>query len=296
MPLGTIAYFSMEIALENRIPTYSGGLGVLAGDTLRAAADLALPMVGVSLLHRQGYFVQRLDADGTQHEESVFSSRTAATFEPDRFTIGFARRATAYKRPGLLLANPARLHRLAAARGRLQVVFAGKAHPQDTEGKRLIQEVVSRGAQLAPDVTIVYLPEYDLELARQVVAGVELWLNTPKAPLEASGTSGMKAAHNGVPSLSVLDGWWLDGHVEGVTGWSIGRRDDPCEATDDDDAQHLYEALERTVLPLYTERPADWAEVMRLTIAMNASFFNAHRMLQEYVIHAYQDRNDAEPL
>ena len=558
-----IAYFSMEIALENGIPTYSGGLGVLAGDTLRAAADLGVPMVGVTLLHRQGHFTQRLDVDGTQREEPVawsitdrlestdgvcsvqvegrdvtvrawrylirgvmgdtvpvflldtdipgnepnhrrltdrlyggdaryrlcqelilgaggvrmlralgyvriaryhmneghaallalellgeeeahtgeppheaieavkrrcvftthtpvpaghdqfdlglaravlgpsrvevlqtlkccdstlnltlvglelshyvngvtrrhgevsrsmfpgypigsitngvhsptwtappfaalydrclpdwrrdsFSlryalevpvsaiqeahreakaqlvevvrARTRVSFEPERFTIGFARRATAYKRPMLLLRDPDRLRRLAAAHGPLQVVFAGKAHPHDAEGKRLIREIVSHGERLAPDVRIAYLPDYDLELARDVVAGVDLWLNTPKPPLEASGTSGMKAAHNGVPSLSILDGWWLDGHVEGITGWSIGRRDRPSEATDEDDAGHLYEALEHTIVPLYTDRPAAWAEVMRLTIALNASFFNAQRMLQEYMIHAYQGQNHA---
>ncbi len=563
---GMIAYFSMEIALDNRIPTYSGGLGVLAGDTLRAAADLEVPMVGVTLLHRQGHFTQRLDADGTQHEELVtwsvadrlepregvcsvevegrdvmvrawrylirgvtgatvpvflldtdipgndpldrrltdrlyggdahyrlcqelilgaggvrmlralgysrvsryhmneghaallalellaeeeahtgeppheaidrvkqrcvftthtpvpaghdqfelplaravlgpsriqvlqtlkccdtvlnltlvalelshyvngvtrrhgevsrsmfpgypigsitngvhsttwtappfaalydryipdwrrdsfalryalgipvaaiqsahraakeqlvrtVNERTSVPLDPERFTLGFARRTTAYKRPTLLLRDPGRLRRLAAARGPLQVVFAGKAHPQDVEGKRLIQEIVSRGIQLAPDIRIAYLPDYDLDLARQVTAGVDLWLNTPRPPLEASGTSGMKAAHNGVPSLSVLDGWWLDGHVEGVTGWSIGRRDGgTSEAADDDDARHLYETLEQTILPLHADRPASWAEVMRLTIALNASFFNAHRMLQEYVIHAYQDQNHAGP-
>ena len=565
MTEGVIAYFSMEIALESHIPTYSGGLGVLAGDTLRAAADLEVPMVGVTLLHRQGYFSQRLEADGTQREELVawsvadrlesregvcsveiggrdvmvrawrylirgvtgatvpvflldtdipgndpsdrgltdrlyggdaryrlcqelilgaggvrmlralgytrvaryhmneghaallalellaeeeahtgeptheaiervkqrcvftthtpvpaghdqfdlalarevlgpsrvqvlqtlqccdnalnltlvalelshyvngvtrrhgevsrsmfpgypigsitngvhsttwtappfaalydryipdwrrdsfslryalgipvtaiqsahreakaqlvrtVNERTPVNFDPERFTLGFARRTTAYKRPTLLLRDPARLRRLAATRGPLQVVFAGKAHPHDTEGKNLIREIVRRGAELAPDVRIAYLPDYDLELARQVTAGVDLWLNTPRPPLEASGTSGMKAAHNGVPSLSVLDGWWLDGHVEGVTGWSIGRRDGASEAADDDDARHLYETLEQTILPLHADRPASWAEVMRLTIALNASFFNAHRMLQEYVIYAYQDQNHAGP-
>jgi starch phosphorylase len=216
-------------------------------------------------------------------------ARTSTRFEPERFTIGFARRATAYKRPTLLLRDPVRLRRLAAARGPLQVVFAGKAHPHDAEGKRLIREIVNQATQLAPDVRVAYLPDYDLELARDVVAGVDLWLNTPKPPLEASGTSGMKAAHNGVPSLSILDGWWLDGHVEGVTGWSIGRRDGAAAASDEEDARHLYAALEETILPLYADRPAGWGEVMRLTIALNASFYNTQRMLQEYVIHAYQD-------
>jgi starch phosphorylase len=558
---GTIAYFSMEIALENGIPTYSGGLGVLAGDTLRAAADRGLPMVGVTLLHRQGYFAQRLEADGTQREDAAtwsvterleptngvctvdvegrqvavrawrylirgvngarvpvflldtdiagngpsdrrltdrlyggdpryrlsqevilgaggvrmlraleysrvaryhmneghaallalellaeeeaqtgepaheaiervkrrcvftthtpvpaghdqfgldlaravlgpspvdvlhrlkccdtvlnltlvalelshyvngvtrrhgevsrtmfpgypigsitngvhsttwtaapfaalydrhipdwrrdsFSLRyalnipldairdahreakaelvrtvnaqTPARFDLECFTLGFARRATAYKRPTLLLRDAARLRRLGASRGPLQVVFAGKAHPQDVEGKRLIREIVAGGTTLAPEVRLAYLPDYDLDLARRVTAGVDLWLNTPKPPLEASGTSGMKAAHNGVPSLSVLDGWWLEGHVEGVTGWAIGTRErgTATEATDEEDARHLYDALEQTILPLHEDRPGRWADVMRLTIAVNASFFNAHRMLQEYVIHAYQD-------
>jgi starch phosphorylase len=560
---GTIAYFSMEIALESGIPTYSGGLGVLAGDTLRAAADLGLPMVGVTLLHRQGYFAQRLEADGTQHEDAaawpvaerlestegvctvevagrqvavrawrylirgvngarvpvllldtdvsgndpsdrrltdrlyggdlryrlsqevilgvggvrmlralgytrlarfhmneghaallalellaeeqahtgepvdetiervkrrcVFTThtpvpaghdqfdldlargvlgptrietlqtlkccntvlnmtlvalelshyvngvtrrhgevsrtmfpgypigsitngvhsttwtappfaalydryvpdwrrdsfslryassipldairdahreakaelvrtvndRTPARFDPDRFTLGFARRATAYKRPTLLLRDAARLRRLGASRGSLQVVFSGKAHPQDAEGKRLIREIVACGATLGPEVRLAYLPDYDLDLARRVTAGVDLWLNTPKPPLEASGTSGMKAAHNGVPSLSVLDGWWLEGHVEGITGWAIGslERGTAAEATDEEDARHLYDALEQTIVPLHGDRPARWANVMRLTIAVNASFFNAHRMLQEYVIQAYQDQD-----
>jgi starch phosphorylase len=222
------------------------------------------------------------------------NERTSVPFDLEPFTLGFARRTTAYKRPTLLLRDPDRLRQLAAARGPLQVVFSGKAHPQDADGKRLIQEIVSHGIQLAPDIRIAYLPDYDLELARQITAGVDLWLNTPRPPLEASGTSGMKAAHNGVPSLSVLDGWWLDGHVEGVTGWSIGRRDGgTSEAADDADARHLYETLEQTILPLHADRPAGWAEVMRLTIALNASFFNVHRMLQEYVIHAYQDPDHA---
>jgi starch phosphorylase len=562
---GVIAYFSMEIALESRIPTYSGGLGVLAGDTLRAAADFAVPMIGVTLLHRQGHFAQRLAPDGTQHEEPVawsitdrleasdvtctvqvegrdvavrawrypirgvtgatipvflldtdvpgnapddrrltdrlyggderyrlrqevilgaggvrmlralgyarvaryhmneghaallalellaeeeahtgepipeaiervkqrcvftthtpipaghdqfdldlarailgpsrvealqtlkccdtelnltrvaldlshyvngvtrrhgevsrtmfpgypigsisngvhsttwtsppfaalydrcipdwrrdsfslryalgipldairdahreakaqlvrlVNERTRDAFDPELFTLGFARRATAYKRPTLLLRDETRLRRIASDHGPLQVVFAGKAHPHDAEGKDLIREIVARGRALAPAIRIAYLADYDLELALTLVAGVDLWLNTPKPPLEASGTSGMKAAHNGVPSLSILDGWWLDGHVEGVTGWSIGPRDGAAEAGDEDDARHLYQALAEVILPLHADRPAAWAQVMRQTIALNASFFNAHRMLQEYVLHAYQNQNHPEP-
>jgi starch phosphorylase len=254
-------------------------------DSFSLRYALGVPVTAIQEAHRQA----KAQLVRTVH------ARTRVHFEPERFTIGFARRATAYKRPTLLLRDPVRLRRLAAGHGPLQVVFAGKAHPHDAEGKRLIREIVHQAAQLAPDVRIAYLPDYDLELARDVVAGVDLWLNTPKPPLEASGTSGMKAAHNGVPSLSVLDGWWLDGHVEGVTGWSIGRRDGAAEASDEEAARHLYAALDETILPLYADRPAAWGEGMRLTIALNASFFNAQRMLQEYVIHAYQDPVASDP-
>jgi starch phosphorylase len=557
---GTIAYFSMEVALESHLPTYAGGLGVLAGDTLRAGADLGLPMVGVTLLHRRGYFFQRLDAEGRQHEEPVawspddwlvplagtctvdvegrpvrvrawryvftgegggevpvflldtdvpendpwqrrlsdelyggddryrlaqevvlgiggvrmlralgygdvaryhmneghsallaleifaeelarppgrreeaiervkrrciftthtpvpaghdqfpralaegvlgrdevkaletlgccdqvlnpthvglqlshyvngvtrrhgeisrslfpgypigsitngvhsvtwtappfarlwdrhipdwrrnsaslryasgipleaiasaheeakrtlmaeVNSRTNVGFDQDVLTLGFARRATPYKRLGLLLHDPERLRRLARRAG-LQLVFAGKAHPRDQAGKDLIQQVIRSARDLAPEVKLIYLDNYDIHLARLVTAGVDVWVNTPKAPWEASGTSGMKAAHNGVPSLSVLDGWWGEGHVEGVTGWAIGGREGaaPTEPSDDADADALYRALEERILPLFSDDRGRWAEVMRSTIALNASFFNAQRMLQEYLAQAYRN-------
>jgi starch phosphorylase len=561
----TIAYFSMEVALENHLPTYSGGLGVLAGDTLRTAADLGLPMAGVTLLHRRGYFFQRLDGDGTQHEEPVawpvddflepldarcavtvagrpvvlrawryrvtgvtgatvpvflldadladnapedrrltdhlyggdaryrlgqeivlgiggvrmlralghqdvdrfhmneghsallglellrealegasahpavavervrrrcvftthtpvpaghdqfpvalaeevlgaegvetlrrleccrdvlnttqvalrlshyvngvsqrhgevssslfpeypigsitngvhsvtwtspafqalydrhlpgwrrdaFSLRYAlsipldemrqahreakrrliervngtlnAGFDADVFTLGFARRSTAYKRPDLLFRDPGRLRRIAAEHGPLQIVFAGKAHPRDEEGKALIRTIFHWAAALKPEVAIAYLPNHDMALGRLLTAGADVWLNTPKPPWEASGTSGMKAAHNGVPSLSVLDGWWWEGYVEGVTGWSIDGNDHPGvrEASDDADAGRLYGTLEQ-VAPLWSD-PERWAHIMRATIALNASFFNTQRMLGQYVALAYHDAGAAEP-
>jgi starch phosphorylase len=176
--------------------------------------------------------------------------------------------------------------------GPLQVVFAGKAHPNDEEGKALIQEIFRWSRELQPEVKIAYLPNYDMELGLVLTAGSDLWLNTPQPPHEASGTSGMKAAHNGVPSLSVLDGWWLEVPVEGVTGWAIGSRDrgPSFERRDDEDAEDLYRRLEETILPLYYGDPLQWAELMRFTIALNASFFNTQRMVQEYVTHAYRDR------
>jgi glycogen phosphorylase len=561
MALPTVAYFSMEIALEGHIPTYSGGLGILAGDTLRSAADLGLPMVGVTLLHRKGYFFQRLDDAGRQYEDPVawpiddFLSLTDATcqvqiagrqvsvrawryvitgvsgaevpvflldtdvpendpfdrtltdslyggderyrlcqevvlgvggvrllralgytqvgkfhmneghaallalelfaeelqstpdrreeafervkqmcvftthtpvpagqdqfppslaqqvlttdqlealrashccdsvlnmtfvglhlshyingvtkrhgevsrsmfpgypigsitngvhsltwtapafrlvydryipdwrqdsfslryalgipleairqahqqakqrliegvnrgvnagFDQDVFTLGFARRATGYKRPDLLFHDPERLRRLAQRYGSFQLVFAGKAHPRDERGKALIGQIIQQGKALRPEVKVAYLPNYDLELAQLLTAGVDVWLNTPLPPYEASGTSGMKAAHNGVPSLSVLDGWWLEGHVEGVTGWAIGSRDDLGAGQHDEaDARSLYQKLEEVILPLYYNEPRRWAELMRYTIALSASFFNTQRMLTEYVAYAYRDR------
>jgi starch phosphorylase len=558
--LHTVAYFSMEIALENQLPTYSGGLGVLAGDLLRSAADLGLPMVGVSLLHRKGYFFQRLDAEGRQSEEPaawavngflhsmdtsceievegrpvtvrawryliqgaggaevpvffldtdvpgndpfdrtltdhlyggdvryrlcqevvlgvggvrmlralgyqdverfhmneghaallalelfteelahtpeareeaiarvkrrcVFTTHTPVTaghdqfalelarqvlsrqevralqilgccdaslnmtfvalqlshyvngvakrhgelsrsmfpgypissitngvhsatwtapafrslydqyipdwrqdsfslryalgiplhaiwqaheqakqrlikaanrsvnagFDQDVFTVGFARRATTYKRPGLLFHDVERLRSIAKLHNGLQLVYAGKAHPKDEDGKALISQIFQHGKGLGPELKLAYFPNYDMDLGQLLTAGVDLWLNTPEPPYEASGTSGMKAAHNGVPSLSVLDGWWLEGHVEGVTGWAIGDRERNFVAVPqyESDAVDLYYKLETKILPLYHGEPMQWAEIMRYTIALNASFFNTQRMLMEYLMYAYQ--------
>ncbi|MGE0813315.1 MAG: alpha-glucan family phosphorylase [Vicinamibacterales bacterium] len=214
-------------------------------------------------------------------------ARTGEVLGGRPFTIGFARRVTAYKRPLLVFHDPDELRDLARTFGGLQIVFAGKAHPRDEAGKRLIQDVVSHARALAPEVRVVVVPEYDLAFARLVTAGVDLWLNVPQPPLEASGTSGMKAALNGVPSLSVLDGWWLEGCVEGVTGWAVGPRQRPPARTDADDAHALYQALRTRILPLHAGAPDEWVAVMRSTVAINGSFYNAQRMLIEYAIHAY---------
>lgn len=206
-------------------------------------------------------------------------------------TLGFARRSTGYKRGGLLLSDLERLRAL--GRGRLQLVFAGKAHPHDAEGKALIQRIVACGRALGEDVPLVYLPDYDMAQARVLVAGVDVWLNTPLRPLEASGTSGMKAAHNGVPSLSVLDGWWLEGCIEGLTGWAVGQAQAPAEAdagraqVDAEDAEALYRKLAERVLPAFAAGGEAWHTLMRHAIALNASFFNSHRMVQQYSTHAY---------
>jgi starch phosphorylase len=208
---------------------------------------------------------------------------TGRTLQEGALTIGFARRATLYKRAALVFSDLERLRALARRAGKVQLVFAGKAHPRDEPGKDAIRHVFAAAATLGDDVPVVFLPNYDMSLARILTAGVDLWLNTPQKPLEASGTSGMKAAHNGVPSLSVLDGWWLEGHVEGVTGWSVG----DAAPRSDGDAADLYAKLE-TILPLFHENRSAWISVMKSAIALNASFFNTHRMVQQYVTNAYR--------
>jgi starch phosphorylase len=216
--------------------------------------------------------------------EEVFT-RTGVTLDPTVMTIGFARRATPYKRADLIFSDVERLATIARKVGKLQIVFGGKAHPHDGGGKDLIRRIFAADERLRGLVEVVYLENYEMALAAKMVAGVDLWLNNPMKPLEASGTSGMKAAMNGVPSFSVLDGWWVEGHVEGVTGWSIGGPD--AETDPSADALDLYIKLERVILPLFYGLPFAYAEVMRLAIALNGSFFNTQRMVRQYVHNAY---------
>jgi len=211
------------------------------------------------------------------------AARSGVGLRQEVFTIGFARRAATYKRADLLFSDPARLARCAANAGGLQILYAGKAHPRDLPAKELIHRIYEIAAEIRSDsLKIVYLENYDWELGAMLTSGVDLWLNTPERPHEASGTSGMKAALNGVPSLSVLDGWWVEGCIEGFTGWEI-----PDKDTREEEAAALYERLESTILPLYYGRPQDWQKVMRWAAALNGSFFNTHRMLQQYISDAY---------
>ena len=221
---------------------------------------------------------------------SEVNKRNGVAMRPDVLTIGFARRATAWKRADLVLRDPERLGAIASVVGPLQIVFAGKAHPHDATGKDLIRRVVASTRALPADVKVAYLENYDMNLARLMTSGSDVWLNTPRPPQEASGTSGMKAAINGVPSFSVLDGWWIEGHVEGVTGWSIGPRPEAQKETgdaDERDAADLYDKLESRIAPLYYRERAKWVDLMRIAIAFNASFFNTHRMVEQYAAHAY---------
>ena len=203
--------------------------------------------------------------------------------DPARPILGFARRMTAYKRPDLLFADLERLRAL-ARRWPFQLVLAGKAHPHDGPGKELIRALHAHLRALQPDVPGVFLPNYDMRLAKILVAGADVWLNTPQPPLEASGTSGMKAALNGVPSLSVLDGWWIEGCIEGITGWAIG---DGEAHGFNEDATALYNKLEHAVLPAYYGERRAWIAIMKGAISKCGSLFSSHRMMRRYAIDAY---------
>ena len=216
----------------------------------------------------------------------LIRARAGVELNPATFTIGNARRATPYKRADMLFADRDRLRALARKHGGLQVVYAGKAHPHDMGGKEIIRRVHEAAADLKDEVEIIYLENYDMKSAAHLVAGVDLWLNTPQKPQEASGTSGMKAAINGVPSLSVLDGWWIEGHVEGVTGWSIGGEWNE-ESDVARESASLYDKLDH-ILELYYQRPDDYARIMAAAIALNGSFFTAQRMVLQYAARAYR--------
>jgi len=207
-------------------------------------------------------------------------------FDKDIFTIGFARRATAYKRADLIFHDTNRLIDIAKRKGKIQLVFAGKAHPKDNSGKELIHKIIYESQQIKEHIKIIYLENYDMDLGKILTSGVDLWLNTPRKPKEASGTSGMKAAHNGVPSFSILDGWWVEGCIEGITGWSIGSAAN-FESIDHEEADSLYQKLEIEIIPTYYQQREKWNNIMRHCIAINASFFNTHRMVLQYVSNAY---------
>jgi starch phosphorylase len=219
---------------------------------------------------------------GKQRLFNTVKQRTSVELDPSILTLGFARRVATYKRASVLLHSPDRLVEIATRVGGLQILMAGKAHPADTAGKGLIRDIFSAAASLeSSKLRILYLENYDWELGEQLTNGVDVWLNTPLRPYEASGTSGMKAAMNGVPSLSVMDGWWIEGCAEDITGWCI-------ENTEDEGVQadRLYDKLENSVVPLFADK-VRWAEMRRHCIGMNGTFFNTHRMLGQYVSNAY---------
>lgn len=221
---------------------------------------------------------------------SEVAARTGQVLDPKALTLGFARRAATYKRASLLFTDPERLAEIAVKAGGMQILYAGKAHPQDIPGKQLIKDVIETAGKISKGaLKILYLENYEWRLGALLTSGVDVWVNTPQRPYEASGTSGMKAAFNGVPSLSVLDGWWIEGCIEGVTGWAIEDGED-----DADEANNLYKKLETAVVPLFKGEPEHWARIMRMSIALNGSFFNTNRMVMQYARNSYYPINFAE--
>jgi starch phosphorylase len=245
---------------------------------LRYAISIPIP----SIQHAHG------QAKAELFEE--ISKSFGVQLDPKLLTLGFARRASTYKRADLLFQDPERLRRIAREIGPIQLVYGGKAHPHDEGGKNLIRRVVGGASSLADVIKTVYVENYDMRWGKLITSGVDLWMNTPMRPQEASGTSGMKAALNGVPSFSVVDGWWAEGHIEGITGWAIGS----SEVAEDPSLEvaALYDKLERDIVPMFYGRPNRFAEIMRYTIALNASFFNTQRMVLQYISNAYKIQRD----
>ncbi len=214
---------------------------------------------------------------------------TNAGMNHNTLTIGFARRATGYKRMDLLFSDLERLKK-ANRKGKIQLIFSGIANPKDDSGWKLIEQIFGYIQKLKDEIKIVYLANYDMDLAAKLVSGVDVWLNTPLRPLEASGTSGMKAAHNGVINFSVLDGWWIEGWIEGVTGWAIGPQ--PNENVSQEEGRRrelddLYNKLEYIIAPMFYTRRDDWIKMMKNSIGKIAYHFNSHRMMQRYATEAY---------
>jgi glycogen phosphorylase len=263
--------------------------GTWTAAAMQAAFDKHLPRWREDNMHLRHAIdipqeeIEGAHADGKRLLLAEVEKRSGIQLREDVFTIGFARRVATYKRGDLLFTDAERLARIAENAGSLQVLYAGKAHPADEPGKQIIRHVFEEAQRLtSAKLHIIYLADYEWRLGALLTGGVDLWLNNPLRPYEASGTSGMKAALNGVPSLSVLDGWWIEGCVEGVTGWAIEDYDRA-----EDEAASLYDKLESRILPLYYQDKPGWRKLMQTTIAMNGSFFNTQRMLEQYVSNAY---------
>jgi len=229
--------------------------------------------------------IQKAHAGAKQNMIREIAETTGVQLSENVATLGFARRAAVYKRADLLFTDLARLRAIRQRAGPFQILYGGKAHPRDEEGKAVIRRIFEAAAALRDVIQVVYVENYDMRWARLFTSGVDLWLNTPHRPYEASGTSGMKASLNGVPSLSVRDGWWIEGHLEGVTGWAIGLDQDP--ELREVEVTSMYDKLEHVILPMFYGRPAAYAEVMRSAIAINGSFFNTQRMVSQYLANAY---------
>jgi glycogen phosphorylase len=310
------APFSMTVA-GLRLSRIANGVAELHGETARAmwrdvagAAPIVSVTNGVHVPTWQDARIraalvgdkprERQDAELWAAHQAMkrellaeVARRTGVQLAEDRLVIGFARRAAAYKRADLILGDDHALGRL-FERG-VQVVYAGKAHPRDVAGKALVGRLLEAARHHASHV--VFVENYDMRVGALMTRGADIWLNNPRRPLEASGTSGMKAAMNGVPNLSVLDGWWPEGCVHGVTGWKIGDPDPNDDAFNEHDTARvdvrdrelLYRVLEHEVLPAYADR-ARWLELMRASIAMSQWRFSSDRQIEDYVDKIYRAR------
>jgi starch phosphorylase len=233
--------------------------------------------------------VWRAHEEGKKVLIDYVNKATNVGMDYDTLTLGFARRATGYKRADLLFSDIEKLKR-ANRKGRIQLIFAGKAHPRDDSGRKLIEQILGYVQTLEGEIKIVYIANYDMDLAAKLVSGVDVWLNTPLRPLEASGTSGMKAAHNGVINFSVLDGWWIEGWIEGVTGWAIGPRQKENVSVEECRRRELYDLynkLENIIVPMFYSKRDEWIKMMKGSIGKIAYYFNSHRVVQRYVTEAY---------
>jgi len=234
----------------------------------------------------------QLGYSGKLSDEDLFAAReknrsifrelvkasTGVELHKEKLTIGFARRFATYKRANLVFSDIERLREIAG--GEIQFVFSGKAHPRDEGGKQLIRDIYGSAKQIEGEIPVAFLENYDMDTGLAITSGVDIWLNNPIRPLEASGTSGMKAAMNGVPNCSILDGWWPEGCQHGVNGWAIGESED--DRDDERDANNIYSVLEHEVLPAWRQGSTVWANIMRSSIATSARFTGA-RMITDYL-------------
>ncbi len=218
--------------------------------------------------------------------EQLVEDKASGQLDTDTLTVGFARRMTGYKRPTLIFKDLESLDKLGEKYGGLQLVFGGKSHPADTQGKELIQKIIRYGEMLE-HVNVYFVENYTIEDSLTMIAGCDVWLNNPHRGQEASGTSGMKAMHNGTPQLSVLDGWWLEGHIEDVTGWSIGEDYVEGENEDEIDSKSIYRKLDH-IISIYENERQEWINMMKQCISVNGSYFNTDRMVKQYINKAYQ--------
>ncbi len=225
---------------------------------------------------------------------NLVNKETDASFSDDVFTIGIARRITPYKRNDLILRDIDRLIHIGERVGEIQIIFAGKAHPKDTMGKEMIKrifETMKIIRERTKALKITFLENYGIEMAKLLIAGCDVWLNNPKRPLEACGTSGMKAGMNGVLNFSTWDGWWLEGGIEGVNGWGIGPKpswQDISESKDEEDLEDLYSKLAYIIMPTYYRHEDQWVKLMKNSIATIGAYFNTHRMVSEYISKVYK--------